>query len=48
VVIIPRDRIKEVVQQAVEAMKKEERLIQVIEEGSSVEDMKKVLAPEKW
>jgi len=48
VVIIPRDRIKQVVEQAVEAMKKEERLIQVIEEGSSVEDMKKVLAPEKW
>jgi regulator of RNase E activity RraA len=48
VVIIPQNLIKEVVRLAIEASKKEERLIQVIEEGSSVEEMKKVLAPEKW
>ena len=48
VVIIPQNLIKDVVRLAVEASKKEERLIQVIEEGSSVEEMKKVLAPEKW
>jgi len=48
VVIIPQDFIKEVIRLAIEASKKEEHLIQVIEEGSSVEDMKKVLAPEKW
>jgi regulator of RNase E activity RraA len=48
VVIIPQNLIKDVVRLAVEASKKEERLIHVIEEGSSVEEMKKVLAPEKW
>jgi len=48
IVFIPQNLIKEVIQQAVEALKKEENLIHVIEEGSSVEEMKKVLAPEKW
>jgi 4-hydroxy-4-methyl-2-oxoglutarate aldolase len=48
VVIIPQGVMKDVIRLAIEASKKEERLIQVIEEGSSVEDMKKVLAPEKW
>jgi 4-hydroxy-4-methyl-2-oxoglutarate aldolase len=48
VVIIPQGVLKDVIRLAIEASKKEERLIQVIEEGSSVEDMKKVLAPEKW
>jgi 4-hydroxy-4-methyl-2-oxoglutarate aldolase len=47
-VIIPQNLIKDVTRLAIEASKKEERLIQVIEEGSSVEEMKKVLAPEKW
>ncbi len=48
VVIIPKKVIGEVTRLAIEASKKEARLIQVIEEGSSVEEMKKVLAPEKW
>jgi 4-hydroxy-4-methyl-2-oxoglutarate aldolase len=48
VVIIPQDLIQEVIRLAIEASKKEERLIQVIEEGSSIGEMKKVLAPEKW
>jgi 4-hydroxy-4-methyl-2-oxoglutarate aldolase len=48
VVIIPQDLIQEVSRLAIEASKKEERLIQVIEEGSSIGEMKKVLAPEKW
>jgi len=48
VVMIPQKLIRQVVRLAIEASKKEERLIQVIEEGSSLEEMKKVLAPEKW
>jgi len=48
VVIIPQKASSEVIRRAIEASKKEERLIQVIEEGSSVEEMKEVLAPEKW
>jgi len=48
IVVIPKNMIKEVIQRAIEALKKEERLIQVIEEGSSIEEMKKVLSPEKW
>lgn len=48
VVIIPQELIKDVIRLAIEASKKEERLIRVIKEGTSVEEMKKVLAPEKW
>ena len=43
VVIIPQKAIGEVIRRAIEASKKEERLIQVIEEGSSIEEMKKIL-----
>ena len=48
VVIIPQKVSTEVLRRAIEASKREERLIQVIEEGSSIEEMKKVLPPEKW
>ncbi|HYB21283.1 MAG TPA: RraA family protein [Thermodesulfobacteriota bacterium] len=48
VVIIPQRVIHEVVQRAIEASKKETILIGAIEEGSSMAEMKKILAPEKW
>jgi len=48
VVVIPREFIQEVVRRAIEASKKEQRLIEAIEEGSSMEEIKKILAPEKW
>jgi regulator of RNase E activity RraA len=48
VVVVPREFIQEVVRRAIEASKKEQRLIEAIEEGSSMEEIKKILAPEKW
>jgi len=48
VVVVPREFIQEVVRRAIEASKKEQRLIEAIEEGSSMERIKKILAPEKW
>ena len=48
VVFVSQKLIKEVVRRAVETSKKEKRLIEAIEEGSSMEDIKKILAPEKW
>jgi 4-hydroxy-4-methyl-2-oxoglutarate aldolase len=48
VVFVPQKLIKEVVRRAVETSKKEKRLIEAIEEGSSMEEIKKILAPEKW
>ena len=48
VVVVPREFIQKVVRQAIETSKKEQRLIEAIEEGSSMEEIKKILAPEKW
>jgi regulator of RNase E activity RraA len=48
VVVVPQKLIKEVVRRAIETSKKEKRLIEAIEEGSSMEEVKKILAPEKW
>jgi 3-hexulose-6-phosphate synthase/6-phospho-3-hexuloisomerase len=48
VVIVPQKVIGDVVRRAIEASKKEKRLVEAIEEGSSMEEIKKILAPEKW
>jgi len=48
IVFVPQKFIKIVVDRAIEALKKEARLIEAIEEGSSIEEIKKILAPEKW
>jgi 4-hydroxy-4-methyl-2-oxoglutarate aldolase len=48
VVIIPQKIVEEVIRRAIEASEKEERLTQVIRDGSSVQEMKKVLSPDKW
>jgi len=48
VVFIPQKFIKIVLERAIEVLKKEARLIEAIEEGSSMEEIKKILAPEKW
>ena len=48
VVIIPQKIVEEVIRRAIEASEKEERLTRVIRDGSSVEEMKKVLSPDKW
>ncbi|MBI5966784.1 MAG: RraA family protein [Deltaproteobacteria bacterium] len=48
VVFVPQKFIKIVLDRAIEALKKEARIIEAIEEGSSMEEIKKILAPEKW
>lgn len=48
VVIIPQRFIKLVIQQAIDILKKESRLIAAIEGGSSLEEIKKILDPKKW
>lgn len=48
VVFVPQKFIKIVVERAIKILKKEVRLIEAIEEGSSTEEIKKILAPEKW
>lgn len=48
VVIIPQRFIKIVIPQALNILKKEIRLIEAIEEGSSMDEIKKILDPKKW
>jgi len=48
VVFVPQEYIQKVVERAIATSKKEQRLIEAIEEGSSMEEIKKILAPEKW
>ncbi|MGB9699525.1 MAG: RraA family protein [Thermodesulfobacteriota bacterium] len=48
VVIVPQRFIKQVIHQALNILKKESRLIEAITEGSSMEEIKKILDPQKW
>lgn len=48
VVIVPQKFIAEVIRRTIEASEKEGQLIEAMEEGSSPERIKKILAPEKW
>ncbi|MCX5906723.1 MAG: RraA family protein, partial [Deltaproteobacteria bacterium] len=48
VVFIPQKLINEVLKRAIEASKKEETLTQAIQHGSSMEEIKKILSPDKW
>jgi 4-hydroxy-4-methyl-2-oxoglutarate aldolase len=48
VVIVPQKFLSEVLRRAIETSKKEKRLIEAIEEGSSIGEIKKILSPRKW
>ncbi|MDI6755297.1 MAG: RraA family protein [Thermodesulfobacteriota bacterium] len=48
VVIVPQKLIGVVVKQAIEVFQRETRLMEAIEEGSSIDEIKKILDPEKW
>ena len=48
VVIVPQKFIGIVVKQAIEVSKREKKLVEAIEAGSSFEEIKKILSPEKW
>jgi 4-hydroxy-4-methyl-2-oxoglutarate aldolase len=48
VVIVPQKFLREIVRRAIETSKKEKRLIEAIEGGSSMGEIKKILSPGKW
>lgn len=48
VVFIPQKHIEIVVQRALEASRREEKLIAAIQNGSSMQEVKKILSPDKW
>jgi regulator of RNase E activity RraA len=48
VVFIPQKFIEDVVRRAIEASQKEDKLIQSIDKGSSMEEVKKILSPDQW
>jgi len=48
VVFIPQRFIGEVIRRAMEASKREEHLMNALEKGSSLDEIKKILSPEKW
>jgi len=48
VVFIPQKIIPQVIRRAIEVLKNEARLVAAIEEGSSMEEIKKILDPKKW
>jgi 4-hydroxy-4-methyl-2-oxoglutarate aldolase len=48
VVIVPQKFLSEVLRRAIETSRKEKRLIEAIEEGSSIGEIKKILSPRKW
>ncbi len=48
VVIVPQRFVNKVIQEAINILQKESRLIEAIEAGSSVEEIKKILDPKKW
>jgi 4-hydroxy-4-methyl-2-oxoglutarate aldolase len=48
IVVIPQKISLTVMRRALETFKKEAKLIEAIESGGSIENWKKILAPEKW
>lgn len=48
VVVIPRDISAGVIRKAILAARREAELTEVIEDGASLREIKKVLSPEKW
>jgi regulator of RNase E activity RraA len=48
VVVVPQKFHSEVVRRTIQTLKKEKRLIEAIEEGSSIGEIRKILSPGKW
>lgn len=48
VVFVPADRAVEVIEQAIDIADKEDKLVEAINQGASIPEIKKILSPEKW
>lgn len=48
VVIVPLERAEEVLRRAQEAVAKEQRIMELLSSGASLEEMRQVLPPSKW
>ena len=48
VVLIPQKMIALIVKQAIEVSRRENRLVEAVEEGSSFDQIQKILDPKKW
>ena len=48
IVIVPGKFIEKVIRRALDAAQREDELTEAIEKGSSMEQIKRILAPEKW
>jgi 4-hydroxy-4-methyl-2-oxoglutarate aldolase len=47
-VVIPLERAEEVLRRAQEAVAREQRIIELLSGGASLEEMRQVLPPSKW
>ncbi|MDQ0340820.1 regulator of RNase E activity RraA [Caldalkalibacillus uzonensis] len=48
VVIIPINKVEEVLEKTIAAVEKEQRVVELLEKGASVEELAKILPPSKW
>lgn len=48
VVVIPYEKVEEVLEKTIVATKKEEEVIKLFESGASIEELSKILPPSKW
>jgi 4-hydroxy-4-methyl-2-oxoglutarate aldolase len=48
VVVIPHERVEEVLEKTIAATKKEDEVVRLIEQGASVKELSSILPPSKW
>lgn len=48
VVVIPNEKIDLVLEKTIEAIEKENKIVELIKSGASIAEMKKILPPSKW
>ncbi len=48
VVVVPRERVEEVLELAIGASEKERQISEAITSGASISEMQRILSPEEW
>lgn len=48
VVVVPHERVEEVLEKTIQANEKEESVVRLIEQGATVEELSAILPPSKW
>jgi 4-hydroxy-4-methyl-2-oxoglutarate aldolase len=48
VVVVPSDRIEEVLEKTLAAAAKEDKVVQLLEQGASIQELSSILPPSKW